>query len=109
MTPRFSCDLAGPVSNLPHFWEHTVGSGRAALALRADWQAQMRRAHDELGFGHVRFHSLLDDDMSTLIAAIKLAADAFNRTSLTSKAKSLTRRWPGVQRIGWPRSPHERR
>ena len=68
MTSMFSCDLAGSVSNLPHFWEHTVGSSRAALALRADWQAQMRRAHDELGFGHVRFHGLLDDDMSTLIA-----------------------------------------
>jgi beta-xylosidase len=25
----------------PHFWEHTVGSGHASLALRADWQAQI--------------------------------------------------------------------
>jgi len=52
---------------LPHFWEHTVGSGHATLALRADWQAQMRRAHDELGMQHVRFHGILDDDMGTLI------------------------------------------
>jgi xylan 1,4-beta-xylosidase len=64
----FRCDLGGPTETLPHFWEHTVGSGHATLALRADWQAQMRRAHSELGFGHVRFHGLLDDDMSTLIA-----------------------------------------
>jgi xylan 1,4-beta-xylosidase len=54
--------------SLPHFWEHTVGSGHAPLALRADWQAQMRRSHEELGFSHVRFHGLLCDDMSTLVA-----------------------------------------
>ncbi|MEO8559000.1 MAG: glycosyl hydrolase [Rhodospirillales bacterium] len=65
--PNFSCDLAGAASALPHFWEHTIGSGHAPLALRADWQAQMRRAHDELGFHHVRFHGLLSDDMGTLI------------------------------------------
>jgi xylan 1,4-beta-xylosidase len=63
----FRCDLHGTASSLPHFWEHTIGSGHATLALRADWQAQMRRAHEELGFGHVRFHGLLGDDMGTLI------------------------------------------
>lgn len=67
MTVTFSCDLGGPATELPHFWEHTVGSGRAALALRADWQAQMKRAHDDLGMRHVRFHGILDDDMGTLI------------------------------------------
>lgn len=67
MTANFSCDLSGPGTELPHFWEHTVGSGRAVLALRADWQAQMRRAHDELGMRHVRFHGILCDDMGTLV------------------------------------------
>lgn len=67
MTMTFRCDLGIPGEDFPHFWEHTVGSGHATLALRADWQAQMRRAHDELGFRHVRFHGLLDDDMGTLI------------------------------------------
>jgi xylan 1,4-beta-xylosidase len=67
MAASFSCDSAGPASNLPHFWEHTIGSGHATLALRADWQAQMRRAHTELGFGHVRFHGILCDDMGTLV------------------------------------------
>ncbi len=37
------------------------------MALRADWQAQLRRCHDELGFEHVRFHGWLSDDMGTLI------------------------------------------
>ena len=67
MAANFSCDFTSPASSLPHFWEHTIGSGHAPLALRADWQAQMRRSHEELGFGHVRFHGLLCDDMGTLI------------------------------------------
>jgi xylan 1,4-beta-xylosidase len=36
------------------------------MALRADWQQQMRRCREELGFRHVRFHGLLSDDMGTL-------------------------------------------
>ncbi len=65
--PTFTGDLGGPSTNLPHFWEHTVGSGHATLALRADWQAQMKRTHDELGMKHVRFHGILDDGMGTCI------------------------------------------
>jgi len=65
--PIFTCSLAETGKPLTHFWEHTVGSGRAILGLRADWQAQLRRCHDELGFRHVRFHGLLMDDMGTLI------------------------------------------
>ncbi len=53
MTVIFRCDVRSQGEDFPHFWEHTVGSGHATLALRADWQAQMRRAHDELGFRHV--------------------------------------------------------
>ncbi len=65
--PTFGGDLSGPSTNLPHFWEHTVGSGHATLALRADWQAQMKRTHDELGMKHVRFHGILSDGMGTCI------------------------------------------
>jgi xylan 1,4-beta-xylosidase len=68
MSVTFSCDLNAPAETLPHFWEHTIGSGHATLALRSDWQAQMRRAHQDLGFGHVRFHGLLCDDMGTLVS-----------------------------------------
>ena len=67
MTVQFSADMNAVATELPHFWEHCVGSGRAALALRADWQAQMKRTHDELGMRHVRFHGILCDDMGTLI------------------------------------------
>jgi xylan 1,4-beta-xylosidase len=65
-TAHFECNWLAPAEPLPHFWEHTVGSCHAPLALRADWQAQLRQCHDELGFRHVRFHGLLCDDMSTL-------------------------------------------
>jgi xylan 1,4-beta-xylosidase len=63
----FSSDLSGPATVLPHFWEHTVGSGHASLALRADWQAQLKQAHHDLGMQHVRFHGILGDDMGTLV------------------------------------------
>jgi xylan 1,4-beta-xylosidase len=54
-------------TTLHHPWRTCVGSGHATLALRADWQAQMRIAHAELGFEYVRFHGLFDDDMGTLV------------------------------------------
>lgn len=67
MAAEFKSNLAAASVPLRHAWEHTVGSGRAVLALRADWRLHLRRAHAELGFRHVRFHGLLDDDMGTLI------------------------------------------
>ena len=63
----FFCDLAEATIPLPHFWEHTVGSDHARAALRADWQRHLKRAHDDLGFRHVRFHGLLSDDMRTVV------------------------------------------
>src|ERR1700730_18193120 len=64
----FKCNLeTSSREPFPHFWEHTVGSGHATLALRADWQRQMARCRRELGFRHVRFHGLLNDDMGTLV------------------------------------------
>lgn len=65
--PKFTCKFTEETTSLRHVWEHTVGSGHAALALRADWQTQLTRAHRELGFRHVRFHGLLSHPMDTLI------------------------------------------
>ena len=67
MATEFKSSLAAASIPLAHSWEDTVGSGRALLALRADWREHLKRAHAELGFRHVRFHGLLDDDMGTLI------------------------------------------
>ena len=51
------------VSGNPHFWSHTVGTGRAKLALRADWQTHYKIGNRELGMQRVRGHGLLNDEM----------------------------------------------
>ena len=66
--PEFSSKLSAEATPLRHVWEHTLGSGHATLALRGDWQAQLRRCHAELGVRHARFHGILDDDMGTMIS-----------------------------------------
>jgi hypothetical protein len=43
------------------------GSSHAATALRASWQQQLQRVVADLGTQYVRFHGLLDDDMSVVI------------------------------------------
>jgi xylan 1,4-beta-xylosidase len=48
MTAQFTCDLSGTSSALKHAWGHTVGSSRALLALRDDWQKQLERCRREL-------------------------------------------------------------
>ncbi|HEY2350468.1 MAG TPA: hypothetical protein VGH64_15725, partial [Puia sp.] len=62
----FSVNLEGSSVSFPHFWEHTIGSGHATLALRSDWQRQLWRCSRELGFKHVRFHAILSDDLGIL-------------------------------------------
>ncbi|MGH8110649.1 MAG: GH39 family glycosyl hydrolase [Rhodanobacteraceae bacterium] len=76
MAITFSTNFDAPGSQLAHVWSHTVGSGHAALALRADWQAQMRRAQADLGVRHVRFHGILDDEMGTYL--IELDKDLYS-------------------------------
>lgn len=63
-TASFDILLGTPTSPFPHVWEESVGSGHMALALRADWRAQLTRAHADIGFKRVRMHGMLDDDMS---------------------------------------------
>src|SRR5690349_23848403 len=65
--PNFSCEFTEAPTPLDHFWEHTLGSGHAPLALRADWQQQILKCHREIGVKHVRFHAILSDEMETLI------------------------------------------
>ena len=55
-TTQFRCRLSERSGAFAHLWEHTIGSGHAPLALRADWQGQLRRCHKELGFRPLRFH-----------------------------------------------------
>ena len=56
-----------------------MGSDHAPVALRADWQQQLKRCHDELGFERVRFHGLLSDDVGTVVCEDgKLVYSFFN-------------------------------
>ena len=66
---EFRCNADGTTIPLPHNWEHTIGSDHAAMALRAEYREQLKRCHDELGIGHVRFHGLLSRDMGMLVRA----------------------------------------
>src|SRR6516165_3904153 len=79
---HFVCDWSASPTALTHFWEHTVGSCHAPLALRADWQSQLRRAHEELGFRYVRFHGLLCDDVGTFVRYHKRTACSFFNADL---------------------------
>jgi xylan 1,4-beta-xylosidase len=63
----FRCDLSQRGAELVHSWEHCVGSCHAPLALRSDWQEQLRRCRSELGFRFVRFHGLLSDDVGPVV------------------------------------------
>lgn len=66
---NFPVDISGQAKSIPfpHLWEECVGSGHAALALRTDWRALLNNAHRDLGFKSVRFHGVLDDDMSAYL------------------------------------------
>lgn len=90
MTIALRCNLNEAAQPLHHPWRHCVGSGHATLALRADWQAQMRIARTELGFRHVRFHGLFDDDMGTLVCQQeKLLYSFFNADQIVDFLVSI--------------------
>lgn len=55
-----------PKKQFKRHWQFCVGSGRAALALRADYCRQLREVHEELGIKRVRFHGIFCDDMNTI-------------------------------------------
>src|SRR5665213_3345435 len=78
----FRCQLSETCGPLSHAWEHTVGSGHAALGLRADWQAQLARCHRELGFGHVRFHAILSDSMGAVSCEKKELIYSFHNADI---------------------------
>lgn len=56
-------DAAAPTTPLPHFWEHTFGSGRAILSLRESYRNDMRTVRAITGFDQVRFHGIFMDEV----------------------------------------------
>lgn len=66
MTINFSLDSRLNGSPFVHYWEHCVGSCHAIMGTRQDWREQLEKNHRELGFQFVRFHGLLNDEMSVV-------------------------------------------
>jgi xylan 1,4-beta-xylosidase len=44
-------------------WNWLTTAGRAVEGLRADWQAQFLELQSKLGFSHIRFHGIFNDEM----------------------------------------------
>lgn len=67
MSVQYAIDLTQKGREFPHYWEMCVGSCHAATLLREDVREQIRKGHAECGFRYIRFHGLLDDDMSVAV------------------------------------------
>lgn len=66
MPVTFSLDTRIKGTPFEHYWEHCVGSCHAIMGTRQDWRDQLAKCHHELGFQFVRFHGLLNDEMSVV-------------------------------------------
>jgi len=64
---RVSTDA--PVTPLPHYWETMFGSGRAILSLRERYRQDLRAVRAVTGFGYVRFHNILHDEVGLVYRA----------------------------------------
>ncbi|MES1975809.1 MAG: beta-xylosidase [Pseudomonadota bacterium] len=59
-------DLAQSGRQLDRFYDLSVGSDYPGTLARADSQAQLRTAADELGFRYLRFHAIFHDVLNTV-------------------------------------------
>ena len=63
----FSADVsATPTRLLPTVYD-SFGSSHGSTTLRATWRSHFTQAHSDIPFSRVRFHGILDDDMSTYL------------------------------------------
>jgi len=76
---QFGADLAsGKSTRIRTPILNCVGSGHASLSLRSDYREHMRNAARDIGFKYVRFHGILDDDMSTFLNGHANLYNVFN-------------------------------
>ena len=59
-------DFTLPGSPFRRGFNGCVGSGHALLGLRSDWRQHLAAARSDLGVQYIRFHGILDDDMSVV-------------------------------------------
>jgi len=55
-------DAHAAATPFPHFWEQMFGSGRANLAMRDSYRADLREVKRITGFSYVRFHGIFHDE-----------------------------------------------
>lgn len=64
---NFVANAAGSRTPLSFAILDCVGTGHAALALRADYRAHLSAVQRDIGFRSIRGHGIFDDDMSTFL------------------------------------------
>jgi xylan 1,4-beta-xylosidase len=57
-----SIDAHAATTPFPHYWEEMFGSGRANLAMRANYRSDLLQVKQITDFGYVRFHAIFDDE-----------------------------------------------
>ncbi|MDE7334600.1 MAG: beta-xylosidase [Lachnospiraceae bacterium] len=63
---QFHLDAAASTKDFEHYWEKCVGSCHGYTALREDYRNQLKKVKEDVGFQYVRFHGILNDDMSVV-------------------------------------------
>lgn len=63
-TRAIAADLSQVQGARDLFWQDCVGADHPGILLRPANLAQLRLAHDELGFRYIRFHGIFADDMA---------------------------------------------
>jgi len=56
-------NLRETMGALPHIWEESAGSDRAAITMRESWRQDLDRWKQEAGLKRVRFHGIFNDEM----------------------------------------------
>ncbi|MET3107635.1 xylan 1,4-beta-xylosidase [Oxalobacteraceae bacterium GrIS 2.11] len=62
---HLTIDVNGPSVPRDHFADLSVGSDYPGTLIRDDSLAQLKIAHDELGFRYIRFHAIFHDVLGT--------------------------------------------
>jgi xylan 1,4-beta-xylosidase len=70
-SPAISIKLHKEQGALPHVWEECVGSDRAVVGMRAQWQQDLELVKKFAGIKSVRFHGLFNDEMGVWPAGAK--------------------------------------
>ncbi len=79
-------DASKQTTGNPHFWSSTFGTGKAKLALRADWQTHVKIGNRELGAQRVRGHGLFNSGEMDLYKA----AGSYDWTNLDTYLSAIT-------------------